>query len=64
MKVITIETASLGDRSYIVHDGSVGLVIVPESQHHLGGSESECTAPAASSGRRQSGDWYIETRAR
>lgn len=30
MKVITIETASLGDRSYIVHDGAVGLVIDPQ----------------------------------
>lgn len=30
MNVITIETASLGDRSYIVHDGSVGLVIDPQ----------------------------------
>lgn len=30
MNVITIETASLGDRSYIVHDGAVGLVIDPQ----------------------------------
>ena len=30
MKVITIETPSLGDRSYIVHDGSVGLVVDPQ----------------------------------
>ena len=30
MNVITIETPSLGDRSYIVHDGSVGLVIDPQ----------------------------------
>lgn len=30
MNVITIETASLGDRSYIVHDGTVGLVIDPQ----------------------------------
>ncbi len=30
MHVITIETASLGDRSYIVHDDSVGLVIDPQ----------------------------------
>ncbi len=30
MDVITIETPSLGDRSYIVHDGKVGLVIDPQ----------------------------------
>ncbi|TVR27327.1 MAG: MBL fold metallo-hydrolase [Ilumatobacter sp.] len=30
MQVITIETPSLGDRSYIVHDGSVALVIDPQ----------------------------------
>ncbi len=30
MKVITIDTPSLGDRSYIVHDGSVALVIDPQ----------------------------------
>ncbi|WP_420452347.1 rhodanese-like domain-containing protein [Ilumatobacter sp.] len=30
MQVITIETASLGDRSYIVHDGRVGLVVDPQ----------------------------------
>ncbi len=30
MHVITIETPSLGDRTYIVHDGSVGLVIDPQ----------------------------------
>lgn len=30
MKVITIETASLGDRSYIVHDGAHALVIDPQ----------------------------------
>ncbi len=30
MNVITIETASLGDRSYIVHDDEVGLVIDPQ----------------------------------
>ena len=30
MNVITIETASLGDRSYIVHDGTVGLVVDPQ----------------------------------
>lgn len=30
MNVITIETASLGDRSYIVHDGSVALVVDPQ----------------------------------
>lgn len=28
-QVITIETSSLGDRSYIVHDGSVALVVDP-----------------------------------
>lgn len=30
MKVLTIETPSLGDRSYLVHDGEVGLVIDPQ----------------------------------
>lgn len=30
MNVITVETPSLGDRSYIVHDGTVGLVIDPQ----------------------------------
>jgi glyoxylase-like metal-dependent hydrolase (beta-lactamase superfamily II)/rhodanese-related sulfurtransferase len=30
MNVITIETASLGDRSYLVHADSVGLVIDPQ----------------------------------
>ncbi len=30
MDVITVETTSLGDRSYIVHDGEVGLVIDPQ----------------------------------
>ena len=30
MDVITIETASLGDRSYLVHDGRVGLVVDPQ----------------------------------
>jgi len=28
--VITIETASLGDRSYVVHDGAVALVVDPQ----------------------------------
>ncbi|MQA13979.1 MAG: MBL fold metallo-hydrolase [Pseudonocardiaceae bacterium] len=30
MEVVTIETQPLGDRSYLVHDGSVGLVIDPQ----------------------------------
>ena len=30
MDVITVETPSLGDRSYLVHDGQVGLVIDPQ----------------------------------
>ena len=30
MKVITLETPSLGDRSYLVHDGSVALVVDPQ----------------------------------
>jgi len=30
VEVITIETPSLGDRSYVVHDGSVALVIDPQ----------------------------------
>ena len=30
MEVIVIETTQLGDRSYLVHDGSVALVIDPQ----------------------------------
>jgi len=30
MEIVTIETASLGDRSYVVHDGSVAAVIDPQ----------------------------------
>lgn len=30
MQIITIETASLGDRSYIVHDGTNALVVDPQ----------------------------------
>jgi hydroxyacylglutathione hydrolase len=30
LHVITIETPSLGDRSYIVHDGTDALVIDPQ----------------------------------
>jgi len=30
MEVITIETASLGDHTYVVHDGTVALVIDPQ----------------------------------
>jgi hydroxyacylglutathione hydrolase len=30
MQVITIETPSLGDRTYIVHDGSQGMVVDPQ----------------------------------
>ena len=30
MHVETIETPSLGDRSYLVHDGRVGLVVDPQ----------------------------------
>ena len=30
MDVIVIETSQLGDRSYLVHDGSVALVIDPQ----------------------------------
>jgi glyoxylase-like metal-dependent hydrolase (beta-lactamase superfamily II)/rhodanese-related sulfurtransferase len=30
MNVITIETSSLGDRSYLVHDGAVALVVDPQ----------------------------------
>jgi len=30
MDVITIETPSLGDRSYVVHDGAVALVVDPQ----------------------------------
>jgi glyoxylase-like metal-dependent hydrolase (beta-lactamase superfamily II) len=30
MQIVTIETKSLGDRSYLVHDGWVALVIDPQ----------------------------------
>ena len=30
MDVVTVETASLGDRTYIVHDGDVALVVDPQ----------------------------------
>ena len=30
MQVVTIETPSLGDRSYLVHDGTVALVVDPQ----------------------------------
>ena len=30
MDIVTIETPSLGDRSYLVHDGSVALVVDPQ----------------------------------
>lgn len=30
MQIVTIETASLGDRSYVVHDGSAAAVIDPQ----------------------------------
>ena len=30
MEVIVIETRQLGDRSYLVHDGSVALAIDPQ----------------------------------
>jgi hydroxyacylglutathione hydrolase len=30
MEVITIETPQLGDRTYLVHDGEVGVVIDPQ----------------------------------
>ncbi len=30
MDIITLETASLGDRSYLVHDGEVALVVDPQ----------------------------------
>ena len=30
MEIVTIETPSLGDRSYLVHDGSAALVIDPQ----------------------------------
>ncbi|MFY9808906.1 MAG: MBL fold metallo-hydrolase [Pseudonocardiaceae bacterium] len=30
MHILTIETKSLGDRSYLVHDGTVALVIDPQ----------------------------------
>lgn len=30
MEVITIETQQLGDRTYLVHDGAVGVVIDPQ----------------------------------
>ena len=30
LQVVTIETAGLGDRSYLVHDGEVAVVIDPQ----------------------------------
>src|SRR5919206_426298 len=30
LAVVTIETPALGDRSYLVHDGEVGLVVDPQ----------------------------------
>lgn len=30
MEVVTIETPQLGDRTYLVHDGEVGVVIDPQ----------------------------------
>lgn len=30
MHVVTIETAELGDRSYLVHDGEIGIVVDPQ----------------------------------
>ena len=40
LQVITIETPSLGDRSYIAHDGEKALVIDPQREidrvlHHI-----------------------------
>lgn len=30
MRIVTIETRSLGDRSYVVHDGTTALIIDPQ----------------------------------
>ncbi|WP_256371729.1 hypothetical protein [Pseudarthrobacter sp. NamE5] len=30
MEVVSIETPQLGDRTYLVHDGEVGIVIDPQ----------------------------------
>jgi len=30
VEIVSIETPSLGDRSYLVHDGTVGLVVDPQ----------------------------------
>ena len=30
LTVLTIETPSLGDRSYVVHDGEVAFVVAPQ----------------------------------
>ena len=30
VEVVAIDTAALGDRSYLVHDGSVALVVDPQ----------------------------------
>jgi hydroxyacylglutathione hydrolase len=35
MHIMTIEKKSLGDRSYLVHDGAVALVIDPQRDGNL-----------------------------
>ena len=47
MDVIVIETPQLGDRSYLVHDGSVALVIDP--QRDTDRVEAAAAAPASAS---------------
>lgn len=42
MKVVTIETPQLGDRSYLVHDGDVALVVDP--QRDIGRVEAAAAA--------------------
>ncbi len=48
MDVVVIETPQLGDRSYLVHDGSVALVIDPPSGTSTGWSERLVTLASGS----------------
>ena len=57
MDVITIETPSLGDRSYLVHDGEVALVIDPQRD------VDRVLAAAEEAGTRSTSRWGSTTRA-
>jgi hypothetical protein len=34
VEVVTFDTPSLGDRSYLVHDGALATVVDPQRDHH------------------------------